>query len=110
MDGTILEHDPEKWVPVFGKDHAPPKRRVAKVRVVSTSLAGLVLRRRTDVGYSRHRHLKCAVSKDGHKRDEPAAFLRDALAALGLLRMRSVEDKIQSKSYFNAGAARPADK
>ena len=21
----VLEHDPEKWVPVFGKDHAPPK-------------------------------------------------------------------------------------
>jgi hypothetical protein len=21
-----LEHDPEKWVPVFGKDHAPPIR------------------------------------------------------------------------------------
>jgi hypothetical protein len=20
------EHDPEKWIPVFGKDHAPPKR------------------------------------------------------------------------------------
>ena len=20
-----LEHDPEKWIPVFGKDHAPPK-------------------------------------------------------------------------------------
>ena len=20
-----LEHDPEKWLPVFGKDHAPPK-------------------------------------------------------------------------------------
>ncbi|HUD85823.1 MAG TPA: hypothetical protein VMR17_05190, partial [Xanthobacteraceae bacterium] len=20
-----LEHDPEKWTPVFGKDHAPPK-------------------------------------------------------------------------------------
>ena len=20
-----LEHDPEKWKPVFGKDHAPPK-------------------------------------------------------------------------------------
>jgi hypothetical protein len=19
------EHDPEKWIPVFGKDHAPPK-------------------------------------------------------------------------------------
>jgi len=19
----VLEHDPEKWVPVFGKDHAP---------------------------------------------------------------------------------------
>jgi hypothetical protein len=19
----ILEHDPEKWIPVFGKDHAP---------------------------------------------------------------------------------------
>jgi hypothetical protein len=19
-----LEHDPEKWIPVFGKDHAPP--------------------------------------------------------------------------------------
>jgi hypothetical protein len=20
-----LEHDPEKWIPVFRKDHAPPK-------------------------------------------------------------------------------------
>jgi hypothetical protein len=20
-----LEHDPEKWTPVFGRDHAPPK-------------------------------------------------------------------------------------
>jgi hypothetical protein len=32
VDGKIqvvpsnLEHDPEKWVPVFGKDHAPPMR------------------------------------------------------------------------------------
>jgi hypothetical protein len=27
--GTVqkcqLEHDPEKWIPVFRKDHAPPK-------------------------------------------------------------------------------------
>jgi hypothetical protein len=23
---TQLEHDPEKWVPVFGKDHAPTKQ------------------------------------------------------------------------------------
>jgi len=22
---NTLEHDPEKWIPVFGKDHAPPK-------------------------------------------------------------------------------------
>ena len=22
---TMLEHDPEKWVPVFGKDHAPTR-------------------------------------------------------------------------------------
>jgi glutamate---cysteine ligase / carboxylate-amine ligase len=21
-DATLLEHDPEKWIPVFGKDHA----------------------------------------------------------------------------------------
>jgi hypothetical protein len=21
---VMLEHDPEKWEPVFGKDHAPP--------------------------------------------------------------------------------------
>jgi hypothetical protein len=21
---AMLEHDPEKWTPVFGKDHAPP--------------------------------------------------------------------------------------
>jgi hypothetical protein len=21
----VLEHDPEKWTPVFGKDHAPTK-------------------------------------------------------------------------------------
>jgi hypothetical protein len=24
-DNGILEHDPEKWPPVFRKDHAPPK-------------------------------------------------------------------------------------
>src|SRR5215470_1810367 len=23
---SVLEHDPEKWKPVFGKDHAPTKR------------------------------------------------------------------------------------
>src|SRR5262245_65047505 len=23
MDPDILAHDPEKWIPVFGKDHAP---------------------------------------------------------------------------------------
>jgi hypothetical protein len=23
--GRALEHDPEKWKPVFGKDHAPRK-------------------------------------------------------------------------------------
>jgi hypothetical protein len=23
---TALEHDPEKWVPVFRKDHAPTKK------------------------------------------------------------------------------------
>jgi len=64
MDGTILEHDPEKWVPVFGKDHAPPKGRVSKVRIISTATGGTV----------------------------PRAMLRDARAALGLLRMRSVEE------------------
>jgi hypothetical protein len=24
-DGRALEHDPEKWIPVFGKDHAQTK-------------------------------------------------------------------------------------
>src|SRR5262245_14889491 len=24
--GASIEHDPEKWIPVFGKDHAPPLR------------------------------------------------------------------------------------
>jgi hypothetical protein len=24
-DMPLLEHDPEKWIPVFGKDHASPK-------------------------------------------------------------------------------------
>jgi hypothetical protein len=23
--GHVLEHDPEKWIPVFRKDHAPSK-------------------------------------------------------------------------------------
>jgi hypothetical protein len=23
--GGLLEHDPEKWKPVFRKDHAPPR-------------------------------------------------------------------------------------
>jgi hypothetical protein len=25
--GSLLEHDPEKWQPVFGKDHAQTKSR-----------------------------------------------------------------------------------
>jgi len=25
-DLTTLEHDPEKWMPVFRKDHAPTKK------------------------------------------------------------------------------------
>jgi hypothetical protein len=25
-----LEHDPEKWIPVFGKDHAPPESMIPK--------------------------------------------------------------------------------
>jgi hypothetical protein len=25
---SMLEHDPEKWEPVFGKDHAPPKTEI----------------------------------------------------------------------------------
>jgi alpha-D-ribose 1-methylphosphonate 5-triphosphate synthase subunit PhnH len=25
LEAAALEHDPEKWMPVFGKDHAPPK-------------------------------------------------------------------------------------
>jgi hypothetical protein len=29
------KHDPEKWVPVFGKDHAPPKKSM-----IPTSAAG----------------------------------------------------------------------
>jgi hypothetical protein len=24
-DRRMLEHDPEKWIPVFGKDHAPTR-------------------------------------------------------------------------------------
>jgi hypothetical protein len=26
QDGVALEHDPEKWLPVFRKDHAQTKR------------------------------------------------------------------------------------
>src|SRR5262249_55639877 len=25
LEANLLEHDPEKWVPVFGKDHAPTR-------------------------------------------------------------------------------------
>src|SRR5205823_7541154 len=28
--GMNLEHDPEKWIPVFGEDHAPP---ISKSRI-----------------------------------------------------------------------------
>jgi drug/metabolite transporter (DMT)-like permease len=31
------EHDPEKWTPVFGKDHAPPKSRSSKVAAMPGS-------------------------------------------------------------------------
>jgi hypothetical protein len=27
-----MEHDPEKWVPVFGKDHAPEKVKSASLK------------------------------------------------------------------------------
>jgi hypothetical protein len=28
MTSRLPEHDPEKWIPVFGKDHAPTKNPV----------------------------------------------------------------------------------
>src|SRR5262245_19767336 len=40
------EHDPEKWVPVFGKDHAPTKRAGGHMRRIAgnaTWLAALVI-------------------------------------------------------------------
>ncbi len=27
---AVLEHDPEKWIPVFGKDHAQIKKPLAR--------------------------------------------------------------------------------
>jgi enamine deaminase RidA (YjgF/YER057c/UK114 family) len=41
---SITEHDPEKWVPVFGKDHAPEnagRRRRAMAGTVEKKLADL---------------------------------------------------------------------
>src|SRR5262249_29039629 len=37
-----LEHDPEKWVPVFGKDHAPTKMGRAMDVLAATTTAPLV--------------------------------------------------------------------
>jgi hypothetical protein len=31
--GTPLEHDPEKWKPVFRKDHAQTKRRDHRIMI-----------------------------------------------------------------------------
>jgi hypothetical protein len=33
-----LEHDPEKWIPVFGKDHAPAKGNAGTAVWAKTAL------------------------------------------------------------------------
>jgi len=35
---ACLEHDPEKWAPVFGKDHAPANRAAEKTHLSSLRL------------------------------------------------------------------------
>src|ERR1700722_18810153 len=35
----MLEHDPEKWIPVFREDHAPPKIRSSSQRLAEPSTA-----------------------------------------------------------------------
>jgi hypothetical protein len=40
---SALEHDPEKWVPVFGKDHAQTWSEVAMSRTLWPVLSALVL-------------------------------------------------------------------
>jgi len=37
---TFLEHDPEKWKPVFRKDHAPPKKSGAQSISLKTIARG----------------------------------------------------------------------
>src|ERR1051325_7668159 len=47
VPASMLEHDPEKWVPVFGKDHAQTKsyarRSLSMIRVCAVLLAVLSL-------------------------------------------------------------------
>jgi hypothetical protein len=72
------------------------------------------------IDWRRPEEARSAVSKDGHKRDDAGAILRDALAALGLLRMRSVVDallkrrddvgKVFLDHLVDAEERRPADK
>jgi hypothetical protein len=38
MGEAPLEHDPEKWIPVFGKDHAPPVEHVGGAGAASIGL------------------------------------------------------------------------
>jgi hypothetical protein len=40
-----LEHDPEKWKPVFRKDHAPPKYRSAIASIEAVALQSMIPKR-----------------------------------------------------------------
>src|SRR3954452_16394902 len=85
------------------------KGRVAKVRIISTLSIGVVLRRR-----------EAPSRRTATSEMTPGAILRDALAALGLLRMRSVVDallkrrddvgKVFLDHLVDAEERRPADK
>jgi hypothetical protein len=40
--GGALQHDPEKWNPVFRKDHAPPKCRSAIAPLEAVALQSAI--------------------------------------------------------------------
>jgi hypothetical protein len=75
MVSSSIEHDPEKWVPVFGKDHAPwISQSGMAIRRKAIPLCRTVLRRgvpRNDVPLS--------------LRAERSKAIQDARTAAGLL-------------------------
>src|ERR1043165_5026075 len=90
----ILEHDPEKWVPVFGKDHAQTRRLKSVEQNEETMRA---------VGYRQSLPIENPEPLTDIEGDKPAPQGRDLLVAVKAISVNPVDYKVRKRAAPKEG-------